>query len=121
MHKHPQKQVLFPFCWGCTCQGLTIQNLSFLDELEGLYFKLFGEALGCSLSGFYSGKMVDSGLSWNAIGCMVNRTLSSKVLFSLVNSLEWVVNLTLRGFALTRWAKQESQSQWCYSFGVCAD
>jgi len=34
--------IQFPFC---ICQGLAIQNLSFLDELEGLYFKLFGELL----------------------------------------------------------------------------
>jgi len=41
----------FPFCirLGCTCQCLTIQNLSFLDELEGLFFKLFGELLAVPL------------------------------------------------------------------------
>jgi len=26
----------------CTCQGLTIQDYSFLDDLEGIFFKLCG-------------------------------------------------------------------------------
>lgn len=30
---------------GCTCLGLTVQNLSLLDDLYGLFFKLSGKVL----------------------------------------------------------------------------